>query len=67
MSEAKRPVGRPPNVDGPSRNRGLGRMRDERWEALQEAASLVGIGFSGWAIGVLEREAKKILKKDSQK
>lgn len=53
-----RPVKRPEDkVLTPARQ--LGRVDDETWQLLQEAAQRAGIPFSKWAIGILTRAAKR--------
>ena len=43
--------------------RQLGRVDDETWNTLREAAKLAGMPFTRWAVGVLLRAAKREQKK----
>jgi hypothetical protein len=56
--------GRPPKPPGkkyltPARQ--LGRVCDEDWELLQTAAAKTGKSFTGWAVEILLRNAKRQL------
>lgn len=62
MSDKKEKRGRPPTERGaynPNPPRQLGRVSDEDWETLQEAARSSGKKFTQWALGVLLRAAKR--------
>lgn len=58
--------GRPPGPRGVGNHlppRMLGRVDDETWDRLHEAARKAGEPFSHWALRVLETEAKRVLRK----
>lgn len=65
MSEKKKP-GRPPTERGaynPNPARQLGRVSDEDWATLQEAARASGKSFTQWALAILLKEAKRNVSK----
>ena len=67
MAEKKKP-GRPPTERGaynPNPARQLGRVSDEDWATLQEAARASGKSFTQWALGVLLDVAKRNTGKES--
>jgi uncharacterized protein (DUF1778 family) len=43
-------------------NRQIGRVSDETWDLLKRAAEHEGLSFTRWALQILIREAKRILK-----
>ena len=53
--------GRP--VTGPTPARQLGKIADEEWSVLKSAAERTGMTFTQWAVGVLLKEAKKVLRR----
>lgn len=64
MTKKQRPEtrGRPPTERGaynPNPPRQLGRVSDEDWNVLQEAARSRGMKFTQWALGVLLKAAKR--------
>ena len=64
MKKAKR--GRPPTERGaynPNPARLLGRVSDEDWALLKEAAEKAGVPFIQWAMPTLIRKAKRELNK----
>lgn len=61
----KKRVGRPPKPEGekyltPARQ--LGRVSDEDWQLLQDAAQKAGKPFTRWAVEILLRNARRQLK-----
>ena len=59
MTKAKR--GRPPTAKGaynPHPARQLGRVSEEDWAIIKEAAAASQMTFTQWAIGVLLKAAK---------
>ena len=62
MSEPKR--GRPATDRGaynPNPARQLGRVSDEDWQTLKDAAKKAGVPFTQWALSILLRNAKRQL------
>lgn len=62
MAKKKETRGRPPTERGaynPNPARQLGRVSDEDWTTLQEAARLSGKKFTQWAVGILLRAARR--------
>lgn len=58
----KRKPGRPPTERGaynPHPVRQIGRVSDEDWQTLKEAAETAGKPFSQWATEILLRAAKR--------
>lgn len=57
-------MGRPPTKRGaynPHPARQLGRVSDEDWQTLKDAADAAGVTFTAWAVGVLLKAAKRQL------
>lgn len=61
MAKKKPKVGRPATERGaynPNPPRQLGRVSDEDWTLLKEAAEASGKTFTEWAVGILLKKAK---------
>ena len=59
----KRKRGRPPTERGsynPNPARQLGRVSDEDWTLLKEAAQAAGKTFTEWAVEILLKKAKGV-------
>ncbi len=63
MAKKKRKPGRPATGQAPKR--WLGRVHDEPWQTIKdggaEAEKQTGKNFTQWAVGLLLKEARKLL------
>lgn len=48
---------------GETKRRSLGRVEDEPWKEIQDGAKLTGYNFTQWAVPLLLKEARKLIKR----
>lgn len=61
--------GRPPSPRGAGNYlppRQLGRVSDEDWQLIREACDVSGVGLVEWALPLLLKEARRMVKREKQ-